>query len=465
MAALGELRKIFTRYIPSPGGVTPESNAWLIIREILLCFLLAILVFHIYANSRYAPFVFDDHQNIANNPYIQISSLDWHSLRRAAFDSPVPTRPVANISFALNYYFDQLAPESFRRINVLIHLGNVLLLLLFLKATLRTKALRDFRPTLNHFMPFAAVAIWVVNPVHTQSVTYIVQRMTVMAAFFYLLAFVLYIYARLSKERRSSRWLLLGGSLLAYFLALGSKENTITLPFFIFLYEWFFFQDLDYGWFKKNYGWLPVILLFWVGMALVYLGFNPVAMTPAIDQPVDFSIYQRLMTQSRVVVFYISLFLFPHPSRLNLDHHFSVSLSPLDPPTTLLAMALIIALFAAAVICRRRRRLLSYCILWYLGNLMIESSVAGLDLVFEHRTYLPSILMSIVIVMFLYDNLKQVWLRRAVLLFFVVVGTMWTHDRNMVWADKITLWEDATNKSPEKARPKASLGACRSESW
>jgi tetratricopeptide (TPR) repeat protein len=457
MAIPGKLRAILRRFIPAVDGVSPGTAAWPIIRECLFFLFLIILAFHIYARGKDGPFVLDDLHNIADNSYIQISRLDFESLRRAAFESPLPTRPVANLSFAFNYYFNQLDPKSFRLVNVLIHLGNGLLLLLLLKATLSSPALSNRDRGMNRFMPYAAVTLWIVNPLHTQSVSYIVQRMNLMAAFFCLLTLLLYIYARLSQNRTKRRFLL-GGGLLAFLLALGSKENSITLPFFIFLYEWYLFRDLDYAWLKKNYFWLLMLLGFWAGMAFIYLGFKPLANILYGYEARDFTLLQRVMTQSRVVLFYIFLFLFPQPSRLNLDHYFSVSTSLLDPPTTLLSMIALIILLATAIFSARRERFLSFCILWFLGNLVIESSVIGLEMVFEHRTYLPTILMSMVIVMILYRLMPRLWMRRGVLLIFVVIGSVWTHQRNMLWGDDISLWHDTVKKSPQKARPYVNLG-------
>ncbi|MCA1765093.1 MAG: tetratricopeptide repeat protein [Desulfobulbaceae bacterium] len=427
------------------------------IRECLLFLLLVILVFHVYAKSKDGPFVFDDIHNIVENPHIQATRLDWQSLKRAAFESPLPTRPIANISFAVNYYFNQLEPKGFRLINVLVHLGNGLLLLLLFKATLLTPPLKKRYGGMHRFMPYAAVAIWIVNPIHTQSVSYIVQRMNLMAAFFCLLTFLLYIYARLA-ENRGSRRFLSAGSVLAFLLAAGSKENSIALPVFIFLYEWYFFRDLNYQWLKKSFYWPLAIMLFWVVMALVYLDFSPVANILSGYQSRDFTLAERVMTQSRVVIFYIFLFIFPHPSRLNLDHYFPVSTSLLDPPTTLLSILVIIALLTTSVLCARRERLLSFCILWFLGNLLIESSVIGLEMVFEHRTYLPTVLVSMVMVTILYRSVANIRLRRAVLALMMLVGTVWTHDRNIIWSENIALWSDSMKKSPQKARPYVNLG-------
>ena len=104
----------------------------------------------------------------------------------------------------------------------------------------------------------------------------------------------------------------------------------------------------------------------------------------------DFTLPQRMLTELRVVIFYISLLLWPQPSRLNLDHDFAISYSLVDPLTTLISFAIIIILIAAAILIARREPLLSFGILWFFGNLVIESSVIGLELVFEHRNYLPS---------------------------------------------------------------------------
>jgi hypothetical protein len=104
----------------------------------------------------------------------------------------------------------------------------------------------------------------------------------------------------------------------------------------------------------------------------------------------------------RVVIYYISLLVFPHPSRLNLDRDFPLSHSLTDPVTTLLSLLTIVGLIGFAVYRAKRQPLLSFCILWFLGNLVIESSVIALDLIFEHRTYLHSMMAILMGVMLVY---------------------------------------------------------------
>ena len=101
------------------------------------------------------------------------------------------------------------------------------------------------------WIPILTVLIWLVHSLHTQSVTYIVQRMNSLAAMFYILSLLLYVKARLS-QTSVGRTLRFAGCILVGILALGSKQTAATLPLFIFLYEWYFFQDLSRAWLKRQ---------------------------------------------------------------------------------------------------------------------------------------------------------------------------------------------------------------------
>ena len=93
-----------------------------------------------------------------------------------------------------------------------------------------------------------------------------------------------------------------------------------------------------------------------------------------------------------MVILYLSLLIYPHPNRLNLDYDFPLSHSLIDPLTTLLALVAIIGLLAWSFWLAKKDRLITFCLLWYFGNLVIESSIIGLEIIFEHRTYLPSMM-------------------------------------------------------------------------
>jgi tetratricopeptide (TPR) repeat protein len=442
-------------------------------RETLLLSLMAVVVILIYAGTLTTPFIFDDLPNIFENPHIRVPSLSFENLAWAGFQSPIGSRPVANISFALNHYFNGYNPVGYHLVNILIHLACGVFLYGLAKATLQTPALRS-RYEKFGWIPFLAVFIWLVHPLQTQSVTYIVQRMNSMAAMFYVLSMLCYVKFRVAAVAWK-KWTLLAGCALAAILAFGTKEITATLPIlafgtkeitatlpvFIVLYEWYFFQDLNRQWAWRNFLLLGGGCLLFIIIALVYVDFEPARILSGYGIR-DFTPAQRLLTQSRVVVFYISLMLWPNPSRLNLDHDFALSYSLLNPASTLIAIALIIGLIALAILIARKEPLLSFSIIWFFGNLVIESSIIGLELVFEHRTYLPAMFGILAIVCLVFRYLKHAL---PAVIALSLVGTLfcaWTYARNQVWADEITLYRDCAAKSPGKARPQNNLGAALS---
>jgi Tfp pilus assembly protein PilF len=428
--------------------------------EILLLSLLAMVVILIYADTLTTPFIFDDINNIRDNPHIRIPFPSLKNLVWAGFQSPEANRPIANISFALNHYFHGYNLVGFHLVNILIHIAAGVFLYLLVKATLATPMLR-FEYEKYGWIPFFTALIWMVHPLQTQSVAYIVQRMNSLAAMFYVLSLLFYVKWRLAAGGRT-QWLLLAGCLVSALMAFGSKENSATLPVFIVLYEWFFFQDLSRRWIRR-YFLIPVgivFLLYFISMA--YMDYDPIARILASYKFREFTLPQRILTELRVVIFYISLLIWPHPARLNLDHDFALSDSLIDPLTTLFSGAIIFVVLVAAIIIARREPLLSFGILWFFGNLVIESSVIGLELVFEHRNYLPSMFLVAAIVALVFRYLRPIWLGAACLCVVGTLFTVWTFDRNRVWADEVTLYQDTVDKSPQKARPHNNLGAALS---
>src|SRR5262249_10094157 len=151
-----------------------------------------------------------------------------------------------------------------------IHIATSLLLYLFVQTTLRLPCLHVHDEVYTG-MAFFTALLWAVHPLQTESVTYIVQRMNSLAALFYLLSLVLYAQARLAEDQRK-KWALFAGCILAGLLAVASKEIAATLPCFILLYEWYFFQDLRLSWIQRHRVLAAGIVVCLVALALVYLG-------------------------------------------------------------------------------------------------------------------------------------------------------------------------------------------------
>jgi hypothetical protein len=248
--------------------------------------------------------------------------------------------------------------------------------------------------------------IFISHPIQTQSVTYIVQRMASMAGMFYLLSMVLYIKGRLFSGRVKYVYFL--GMILSYLLGVFSKENVAILPLFIVLYEFYFFQNLDLshrG--KKILILLGGILLGLLAFGVILWGKRYIELSITGYQYRTFTLSERVLTQFRVVLYYLTLLIYPHPSRLNLDYDFPISKTIFDPLTTILSIFIITGVIGYSFWVAKKRPVLSFFILWYFGNLVIESSIFPLEMVYEHRLYLPSVGPFVLFSLFLVRGIDQ----------------------------------------------------------
>ena len=407
-----------------------------------------------YSNTLNNPFIFDD-SVILEQKELQVTTLDASSLVSAMFQSFHSFRPVSNLTFALNHYIGEHKTTGYHLVNITLHFLTALGLFLFLSITLQTPALKERK--IASWLPLAVTLIWLVNPVHTQSVTYIYQRMTSLAALFFLIALYAYAAARLAKEGRR-KLLLYSFCLVSIILAVGSKENAMMLPFFIILYEFLFFStDTIKG---GRLRWVTIAMLLGVvaGCAIIMLGVNPVEYLRQGYSNEVYTPLTRLYTEFRVVIYYLTLLLVPLPSRLHLDYHYPLSTSLLSPPSTLLSLLFIVALLVAALYLRRRQPLIAFGILWYFGNLVIESTIIPLELVYEHRTYLPSMGVAMVLGMLIFLLIKSRVVIAVLVTTVVLFGSLFTYERNEVWSSRVTFWSDNLEKTPANPRVHNNLG-------
>jgi tetratricopeptide (TPR) repeat protein len=431
---------------------------------VLLALMIAAAGAAVYSNSLENPFVFDDHDNIVDNPHIRFTEVSWEHIA-GVLKSPSGNRPLANLTFALNYYFHGYDVTGYHLVNLFIHIAAGILLFFFLRLTLRIHtqyaAGREWGRGFYWLLPFLAALAWAVHPLHIESVTYVVQRMTSLAAMFFISSCLLYALARLRQlrdQRGGMTGLLFAGALISGLCALASKENAATLPVFILLYEWFFFQDLKPVWSNKRL--LAVVACIGVlaVAAFIFLGKNPVAELLSRYGRYDFDLPQRLMSEFRVIAYYVSLWVYPDAARLTLDYGYPVSYTPIAPFTTMAAFLAIVALFVFVLYSARKKRLLSFCILWFLGNLIVESSIIPLALIFEHRTYLPSMLLAFAGVVMLFRYVNTRILAISFLCGIIALFSVWTYQRNSVWQDRELLWADCVKKSPASSRAHFNLG-------
>ena len=414
----------------------------------------------IYSKTFDSPFIFDDIDSITKEKAVHMTQLSWGAIKNAASEGFCSHRYLPNISFAVNYYFGQLNPFGYHLFNLIIHLTAGIFLFFFIKNTLRIYP--DHSEIHPELIAFFATLLWIVQPLATQSVTYIVQRMASMVALFYILSLLLYVKGRMAMRRNPGHRLIPGiffiGCAISTGCAIATKQNAATLPLAIILYEWFFFQNLKLNWSRRQILWIGFFIIVFVGLVFWYLGENPMQRIFTIYGHRNFTLIQRIMTEWRIMIYYISLLLWAPPGRLNLDHDYPLSLSPIHPATTMLAFAAIISLLALAAYSAKKDRLIAFCIFWFFITQAIESTIIGLELIFEHRTYLSFMMISLLFVMLTFRLVRNRPVAVGLLITATLMFSFWTYQRNQAWQDPVTFWTDCAVKSPGKSRSYKNLG-------
>jgi tetratricopeptide (TPR) repeat protein len=401
--------------------------------------------------------VFDDIPQIQQNDKIRLASLSLDGLRRAALESSVRGRPVSYITLALNYWWGEYDVVGYRVVNIAIHVVNAWLVYAFVFLTIR-----QYRATAGdaagwvndaqtRWMALLSASLFAFHPIQIQSVTYIVQRMNSLATLFYLAALLLYIVGRHRSGwgLRGSLWL---AGLVFWLISLGCKQITITLPAVVLMYEWYFFQNLSRRWLRVGL-WMGGAVLVLLAVVTL-LQFSAVGQVFNAYRGREFTLIERLMTQPRVLGVYAGLTLWPMPSRFNLLHEMAFSKNLLSPWTTLPALAGLLAYAALGVVMARYQRLVSFCLLWPLIHLAVESSILPIELIYEHRMYLPMVGPAMLAAWCLARLLLERPASDRWILFVVLVALLGTatHFRNRVWNDPVLFWSDVVEKSPRNVR-------------
>ena len=424
---------------------------------------LFVLVLLVYSNTFHATWHFDDRHSIVDNAKIHINDLSLQSLSQAVQhpDAQRLWRPLAYLSFGLNWYVGQDEVFGYHIVNILIHFITAYILFHIFLELFRSPVLKGTSSGDAHFISLLAAILWAINPIQTQAVTYIVQRMTLLAALFYIGGIFFYLRARLIDHPRY-RYLFFAFCAICWLCALASKENAILLPLGLILLEVVFFRKPSQSLIRKQYLVIFLAGSLAVGLlgCIIFLRSDPLTIFSGYSDRF-FTPWERLLTQPRVLLFYLTQIFYPLPARLSIEHDFAISTSLVYPWTTLPAILLVFGLIFGAVLKTQRRPLLCFAILFFFLNHAIESSIVPLEIAFEHRNYLPS--------MFLFAPVAAgtVWLlnrykKHQPFLYWAIFGLgiclissfgIGTYARNRVWLTEVSLWSDARRKAPSMHRP------------
>ena len=278
-----------------------------------------------------------------------------------------------------------------KRTNLLIHVVNgVLVFLLILPLLIRSSVAREKALLAAAFL----AAVWLILPVHASTVLYLVQRMAQLSTLFILLGLILFVHAR-GMIQHGNRWgsvLLWLGVPAATVLGMLSKENGALLPLLALVVEIIWFQQPKAG--KRP---LQIKLFFLLAAVLpVIAGLLVLMIRPGSFlggyEFRHFSLFERLLTQPRVLWGYVQATILPRGALHGVFHDdYFVSRGLLAPWTTLAAIAAWLVAIIGAWMARRSSPLILGGLLLFLVGHSMESSIFPLEIYFEHRNYFPSV--------------------------------------------------------------------------
>ncbi len=430
---------------PAPLSAAPAGLAarWRIFLAGGGLVLAALLAWH---NSFSAPFILDDDENILLNPSIRNLSAVGSVLVPPSYLG-VGGRPVANLSLALDHALGGTDVRGYHATNLAIHVAAALLLFGLVRRTLLRPVLQERFGAASVPLAFVAALIWMVHPLQTESVTYIIQRTESLMGMFYLAT--LYCVVRGAESPRPDRWHIL--SVAACALGMATKEVMVTAPVVIWLYDRTFLAGTFIGALRMRWKLYAGLAATWLVLALLLMG----AMDPgrAIGYEHGVTWWNYALTESRVVIHYLWLSLWPYP--LILDRGMDIVQHPAEVGPFLVAIALLVGGTAYAL---WRRPVLGFAGAWVLVILSPASSVVPVAFqpMAEHRMYLPLASVVVAGVLALYDRIG----RRSfpVLLVLAVLFGLLTVRRNVDYHSVIGMWTDNVKKCPDNARVRNTLG-------
>lgn len=428
------------------------------------------LAFFVYYPGSSGYFLFDDTINIVDNTRIKIQSLDFISLKQAALsgDAGMLGRPLSVLSFALNYYFNGLSPYHFKLTNIVIHLLNgicVYVLTILTLETCRQRDLTGISPTYARWVSLAVASAWLLHPLNLTGVLYIVQRMTSLAAMFTFLGLISYLHGRqqLSSGKTGWGWILASFALFTP-LAAFSKENGALLPVFMLLVEFVFFRFQAPSTSARR----TLIALFGISVFLpfvalmIYTILNPAWLTGGYAIR-DFTLGERLMSEARIMWFYMQTIVAPNLTQLGMYHDdIPVSKSLFEPASTIFACIGIPLLVALALVLRKRQPIAAFGILFFLIGHSLESSVLALELVHEHRNYLPIyglLLPLLYYLLYPLRHLQSMKARQSLAVLFILMLAGLTFMRATQWGNHFLMKEMAAANHPNSIRSNIDIGS------
>jgi protein O-mannosyl-transferase len=435
--------------------------------------IIVLAAFALYGSALSHAFIFDDLRSIVENPYIR--NLRNVSLLLQGIQSYTgPYRALPTITFAVNYHFHQLNVLGYHLVNLILHILSGILVYLISRHLFRLaskteeafpEGKQEVRNRMDNVFPLLTALIFIIHPIQVNTVTYIVERNEGMAGFFFLLTFFLFIKGSFQQGRK--KMIYWCGAGLSFLGSVLSKEIGFMLPIVLILFDLIFVCQTREETMKRWKIYLP-IFLFPTLYGLFFLKGGVWGLLIKGSRGWQWSpLWEHLLTEANVIIQYFKLIFLPLPGWLNIDHDMEISKTLMEYPTWI-SVSVHLALLVLAAIFFRKRKLISFSIGWFYLILAPTSSIIPIwDVMVEYRLYLPLFAYGLLLALSL-KSLSRFLSRKGSkrfgrnlvwgLVILMLCFYSWvTLERNKVLKDDLSLWTDASKKSPDKYRPKINL--------
>ena len=437
--------------MPSDPSTADGRSRWLLyLGGWLALFAVAVIV---YLPGLQGPFVLDDFSSLA-----RLGDFDgvrnWETFRAFVFGGTSgPTgRPLSLLSFLIDGTNWPTDPYPFKRTNLVIHLANGVLLGLVIAKVLEALG---YDRAATRGISLVCAGAWLLHPFLVSTTLYPVQRMAQLATLFMLAGILAWIQARMLLPGNPRRaYLRMSLTLpLFTFLAMISKENGILLPVLVGVIELTVFARQGAGFGALDRRWTAVFVWLPLGVIAAYLGerlFRPNFLEAM--PPRDFSIYERLLTQSRILVDYLQNWFIPtlYPTGVYQDHVIQ-STGLLTPVTPLASILVHASLLVGGFRLRAKWPLVSLAILFFYANHILESTVVNLELYFEHRNYLAVSLLFLPLAAALWSRVDRRVFALVALATLALLGGF-TRYSATIWQTPAGIVQASAMKAPTSAR-------------
>jgi len=419
-------------------------------RSILFSLITALPVL-IYLNSLGNTFVYDDYLTVTNNHFIR----EWRYLsaffnqKYFVISNELTYRPVVTFSYFVDYALWQLKPWGYHLTNIIIHTINAYLVYFAAYCLFR-----------NRTTAFISCLLFSLHPIFSEAVNAISYREDLLSATFLLAAFILFVTYHQNPTKRSFviRYPL---SLLAYLLAMVSKETAIVLPLLILSYE-FILKKIPIPNRRHlirrlitNYAGYLVVGGFYLFLRF-YLIHNP---GEWIAYPGD-SVFVNFIMMTKVVGYYLKLLFIPAP--LNADYVTPLTFSPADVAFIISAILLIITAILLVKKCRLSG-IWTFSVIWFFVTLLPVLNIIPINNIMAERyLYIPGIgftmLFGSVLTRRVSDYGKYKIFRVGLIAVVCPLFIWNTVSRNRIWLNEFTFSTETIRRSPASFRIYNNLG-------